>query len=130
MTLSYPSLLCSALLGQQGDAAGPMGARAIAQRVNGDGGTLRGRPFNNSNAAGILARAHYTGRYHDMRRDSRTGQLRPRVEWVDVACPAIITQDTFDTVQALRTIRNPQRTPPRITSGPTLLTAKIGRAHV
>src|SRR3546814_18595803 len=64
-----------------------------------------------------------------MRRDSRTGQLRPRVEWVDVACPAIITQDTFDTVQALRTIRNPQRTPPRITSGPTLLTAIARCGH-
>src|SRR3546814_13198288 len=62
-------------LALQGDGAGPMGARAIAQRLNGEGMTLRGRPFNNSNVAGILARAHYTGRYHAKRRDSpKTGR--------------------------------------------------------
>ena len=114
-----------------GDGTGPMGARAIAQWLNARGDHLRGKSFSNSNVAGILARDHYTGRYFTMRRDARTGQRRPSEQWVAVACPAIIAQADFDAVQALRAVRNPRTTPPRVTAGPTLLVglARCGHAE-
>ncbi len=109
-----------------GNGAGPMGARAIAEWLNLHGHTLaNGNKFNNSNVTGILRRCHYRGHYFDMTCDENGGQA-PECNWVRVECPSIISDKTMDEVAALRALRRPTVTAPRITNGPTLLT-KIAR---
>lgn len=111
-----------------GKGSGPMGARAIAEWLNERGYTLsNGHKFNNSNVAGILGRCHYRGYYFDMTRDEQGGKA-PEDTWVRVECPQIIPEETMDAVAALRAVRRPTVTPPRVVNGPTLLTkvAKCG----
>ena len=107
---------------------GPMGARAIAEWLNKHGYTqANGKKFHNANVSGILQRCHYRGYYYDMKLDEN-GETAPQDTWVRVECPQIISEETMDAVAALRAVRRPRVTPPRITNGPTLLTkvAKCG----
>ncbi len=50
---------------------------------------------------------------------------KPTDEVITVAVPPIIDEATFATVQARMKARNPKVTPPRVVSGPTLLTGLI-----
>ncbi len=63
-----------------------------------------------------------------MTRDENGG-LAPENTWVRVECPQIIPDATMDAVAALRALRRPRVTPPRITNGPTLLT-KVARCGI
>ena len=121
------SIVCKIFdLATVGNGAGPMGARAIAEWLNLRGHTLaNGNKFNNSNVAGILGRRHYRGHYYDMTCDEN-GEQAPESNWVRVECPRIISDKTMDEVAALRALRRPTVTAPRITNGPTLL-AKVAR---
>jgi site-specific DNA recombinase len=76
-----------------------------------------------SNLDVVLRRTTYMGTHYFNQKDSRTGERRPRDEWVPIAVPPIIDEKTFQTVQTRLGERNPRRTPPRVVSGPTLLTA-------
>jgi site-specific DNA recombinase len=69
----------------------------------------------------ILTRATYIGR-HEFNKRSKTKELKPVSEVIDVAVPPLIEQATFDAVQAQLRSRNPKVTPARVVSGPTLLT--------
>ncbi len=111
-----------------GDGNGPMGGRAIAEWLNERGYTqANGAKFTNSNVAGILARHHYRGHYFDMTR-AEDGGLAPEETWVRIECPRIIADETMDAVAALRAVRRPMVTPPRVTNSTVLLTkvAKCG----
>lgn len=116
-------------LADRGVDGTPMGGRAIARYLNERGYTRRGKPFYNATVAGILGRDHYLGRFAGNRFDTH-GKLLPEDEWTWVECPQIIEQAKFDRVAALRQKRAPRNTPPRETSGPTLLIgiAKCGIA--
>lgn len=97
------------------------GGRWIVKQLNEAGRTLRGARFANSNVAGILARAVYTGVYHDRTADD--DGITPDVEdAIAVTCPPIITRDQFDRVAAMRATRNPRRMAPHVAAGTTLLT--------
>ncbi len=113
-------------LAQFGDGNGPMGARAIAKWLNARGYTLRGGRFNNSNTAGILSRKHYVGYYMDGKQNEFKEPL-PEDQWITVPCPAIISDEEFLNVAALRAKRSPKVTPPRVVSGVTMLPAAIAR---
>jgi site-specific DNA recombinase len=111
------------LLYLEGDGeSGPIGIKKIASWLNGRGYSYRGKPFHVSNVDEVLRRTTYAGTHYFNRTDSRTGERRPREQWVPVAVPPIIEEQSFQTVQARLAERNPRRTPPRVVSGPTLLT--------
>ena len=107
-------------LAERGLDGTPMGGRAIAEYLNARGYTRRGKPFYNATVAGILSRPHYLGRFVGNKFNFE-GKLLPEEEWSWVDCPALITQDQFDRVAALRAGRAPRTTAPRIVNGPTLL---------
>lgn len=105
-----------------GEGKGPMGARAIAEWLNERGYSFGNKaPFNNSNVAGILGRSHYQGHYFDMTLDE-DGEKASEETWVRVPCPAIVSPEDMETLAALRAVRRPTVTPPRVTNAPTLLT--------
>jgi site-specific DNA recombinase len=101
---------------------GPMGVKAIADHLNTRGMTLRGRRFHVSNVYDILTRSTYGGTHYFNRMDSKTRRRKPREQWIAVETPAILESGLFERVQATLKARNPKKTPPRVVSGPTLLT--------
>jgi DNA invertase Pin-like site-specific DNA recombinase len=106
-------------------AGGPMGVKAIAVHLNGrhiftrDGGR-----WGIGAVHQILMRSTYVGR-HEFNRRSKAKAPNPADEVIAVAVPPIIDQPTFDAVQAHLRSRNPKVTPPRVVSGPTMLTGLI-----
>lgn len=96
------------------------GGRWIVKTLNDRGTTLRGAKFSNSNLAGILGRAHYSGIYHDKTADDEGFAPEPE-DWIAVECPAIVAREQHDRVAAIRANRNPRKTAPHISAGTTLL---------
>ena len=111
-----------------GRAGLSLGVKAIAARLNGEGVRFRGKLFHISNVHRILTSPTYVGVLYFNRRTAKTGQMKPRDEWVAVAVPPLVGEEEFNQVQGSLAARNPRRTPPRVVSGPTLLTglAKCG----
>jgi site-specific DNA recombinase len=99
-----------------------LGVKAIAVRLNGEGQRFRGKPFHISNVHRILTSPTYAGTHRFNRRDSRTGQTKPADEWVTFEVPAIVSSKVFEKVQTSLAARSPKRIPPRVVSGPILLT--------
>jgi site-specific DNA recombinase len=98
------------------------GVKAIAAKLNGEGVTFRGKPFMISNVHRILTSETYTGRHWFNVSNSKSGRLRPQGEWVATTVPAIISAETFETIQLQLADRAPQKTPARVVNNPTLLT--------
>ena len=114
-------------LAEKGLDGTPMGGREIAKYLNSHGYTRRGKKFHNSSVADTLSRAHYLGSFVGNKYDY-DGNLLPEEEWTWVACPQLVSREQFDRIAALRAVRSPRQTPPRVVSGPTLLVglAKCG----
>jgi site-specific DNA recombinase len=113
----------------EGDgASGPMGIKKIVSWLNQRSYSYRGKPFHVSNIDLVLRRTTYMGTHHFNQTDSRSGERRPRDQWVAMSVPPIIQEADFQTVQARLAERNPRQTPARVVSGPTLLVglAKCG----
>jgi site-specific DNA recombinase len=107
----------------EGDGeSGPLGIKKVVSWLNGRNYSYRGKPFHVSNVDDVLRRTTYAGTHYFNRKDSRTGERRPREQWVPMEVPPIIDEQTFQTVQARMAERSPRQTPARIVSGPTLLT--------
>ena len=117
---------CTFRLARFGEGAGPMGARNIAKWLNERGYTLRGGRFYNSNVAGILGRTHYAGYYEDAKKNEFKEPI-PEEDWVRVPCPAIVTEEDYLEVAALRAKRSPKVTAPRVVNGVTMLPGSIAR---
>jgi site-specific DNA recombinase len=116
----------------EGDgSSGPLGIKKIVSWLNGRNYTYRGKPFHVSNVDVVLRRTTYMGTHYFNQKDSRTGERRPREEWVAMTVPPIIDEADFQTVQSRLTERNPRQTPARVVTGPTLLTgiARCGRPN-
>jgi site-specific DNA recombinase len=102
--------------------SGPMGVKAIVSHLN----TRRiftrdGGRWGIGQLHRILTRRTYIGE-HEFNKRSKTKELKPISEIVTVPVPPLIDLETFDAVQAHLKARNPKVTPPRVVSGPTLLT--------
>ena len=113
---------------QWGDKqSGPLGIKAIATYLNERGYRTRlGARFGIRTIHCILTNTTYIGELIFNRRDAKLGRDKDPSEWVTVAVPPIIERAQFDDVQATLKARDPRVTPPRVTTGPILLT---GLAH-
>ncbi len=105
--------------------SGPMGVKSIASHLNAKGIFTRdGGRWGIGSLHRMLTRPAYIGR-HEFNKRGKTKELKPSDEVITVAVPPIIDEATFATVQARMKARNPKVTPPRVVSGPTLLTGLI-----
>ncbi len=108
---------------EHGDRGNSLGVKAIAAHLNAKGIRYRGgRRFHTGLVHRLLTRPTYKGEHVFNRKDSKTGEAKPPSEWITVPVPAVIPPAAFDRVQALLKSRQPQRVPPRVVNGPTLLT--------
>ena len=102
---------------------GPMGIKAIASYLNSEGyRTRRGGYFGTSLVARILRDRTYIGEYVYNKKNYKMNEMNPAEDRIIIPVPVIIEGREFDEVQALLTSRNPRVTPPRIVTGPILLT--------
>ncbi len=108
---------------------GPVvGVKAIVNRLNGKGIAFRGKLFHISNVHRILTSRTYAGEHTFNQRLAKTGNLKPPADWIVTTVPSIIAPEDFEAVQVSLAARSPRQTPPRVVTGPTLLTgvAKCG----
>ena len=110
-------------LALQGDKqSGPMWVKAIVSHLIGKGMFTRtGGRWGVGQVHRLLTLRTYIGE-HQFNKRSKSGKVNPPEEDVTVPVPPILERETFDQVQQLLKVRNPKVTPPRVTSGPTLLT--------
>ena len=105
------------------DGSGSMGIKAIASFLNAhDIRTRDGGRWGVSGVHEVLTRTTYIGRHRFNRRSARAKALKADTEHAVMAVPPLIDEADFHEVQRLLRARNPRVTPPRVVSGPTLLT--------
>lgn len=102
-----------------------MGCKEITKHLTDKGLLMRGKPWGIQKIHKLLSDSLYMGDYCFNVIDSRTHQKRPPEEWVKTSIPAIIDAATFEQVRAKRESRAPDKTPPRRTASPTLLTGLL-----
>lgn len=78
--------------------------------------------FSVNTVHGILTIPIYVGEWSFNRRNAKTQALKPDAELIRIEVPAIVTREEFDAVQDTMKINAPANTPPRIVTGPILLT--------
>ena len=103
--------------------SGALGVKEIVKWLNTRGyRTRRGKTFGVGSVHKLLTNTVYIGRWKFNQTSSKTGERKPGGEVVEIPVPAIIASDVFERVQRQLHARNPKVTPPRVTTGPTLLT--------
>ncbi len=107
----------------EGDGeSGPLGVKKIASWLNTRGyKTPRGGAYYLGRVHAMLTNETYTGTAWFNRKDSRSGETRPRDKWIRLSVPAIISTDDFQRVQLMLKDRRPTMTPPRLSSSDVLL---------
>jgi site-specific DNA recombinase len=112
----------------EGDGGkGPMGVKEVTKALNARGLRTRlGARFGVASVHKILTNPVYAGRWRFNQREAKTGRSKPANEIIEVAVPAIIEQPAFDRAQRSLKARDPRVLPPRVVTGPILLT---GLAH-
>ena len=110
-------------LASEGDGtSGPMGVKNIVSYLNRNSMLTRsGGRWGIGQLHRILTRRTYIGE-HRFNRRSKKGEVKPEEEIVTVAVPPLIDLETFEAVQSRLQANNPKVTPPRVVSGPNLLT--------
>ena len=108
----------------EGDnCSGPIGVKAITSWLNEHGHRTRsGGLWGLGRVHALLTNPVYSGRQRFNRKDSRTRRIKAEVEQVYCDADPIIGSAIFEAVQRTLKSRNPKVTPPRIVSGPILLT--------
>lgn len=109
---------------REGDGTnGPMGVKSAAVWLNNHGHrTRRGARWGIGPLHKLLTNPVYKGEAHFNRTDSKTRTAKPAAEHVVVPVGPIIDAAIFDAVQAQLKARNPKVAPPRVVTGPILLT--------
>ena len=103
--------------------SGPLGCKAITSHLNAHGHRTRsGARWGTGMVHRLLTSTVYRGEYRFNRKGARSCETKPETDQVAVAVEPIIDATAFDAVQAMLHARNPRVTPPRVVSGPILLT--------
>lgn len=109
---------------REGDGrSGPMGVKSAATWLNDHGYRTRaGARWGIGPLHKLITSPTYKGEYRFNRTDWKTKALKPEAEHVSVAVDPIIDALAFDAVQTALRARNPRAMPPRVVTGPILLT--------
>lgn len=103
--------------------SGPLGIKRLVSWLNEKGHRSRlGGRFSVNTIHGILTNPVYVGEWSFNRRNAKTQALKPDSDLIRIEVPSIVTREEFDAVQATMKMNAPANTPPRIVTGPVLLT--------
>ena len=84
--------------------------------------TRRGKSFGVGQLHKLLTNTVYIGRWKFNQASSKTRKRKADDEVIEIPVPAIVELDTFEQVRRQLHARSPKRQPPRVTTGPILLT--------
>lgn len=109
---------------REGDGTtGPMGVKAVTNWLNERGyRTRKGAKWGIGPLHKLITSTTYKGEHRFNTEVWKTKEAKPESERVAVPVDPIIDPATFDAVQAQLKSRNPKVTPPRVVTGPILLT--------
>jgi site-specific DNA recombinase len=103
--------------------SGALGIKEIVKWLNARGyRTRRNNFFGVGHIHKLLTNTIYIGRWKFNQTSSKTHKRKANEEIVETPVPAIIDTDIFERVQEQLRSRNPKTQPPRVTTGPILLT--------
>ena len=103
--------------------SGALGIKEIVKWLNARGyRTRRSNSFGVGHIHKLLTNTIYVGRWRFNQTSSKTHKRKADDEIVETPVPAIMDADMFDRVQRQLHARNPKTQPPRVTTGPILLT--------
>lgn len=118
------------LKGDTASGTPPLGVTAIAAWLNKRGfQTRKGCHFGVGPLHKLLINPVYVGRGRYSIRNSAHGPQSSKGELIEFKVPAIIEQSQFDAVQQRLVDHNPKVTPPRVVTGPVLLTGLATCEH-
>jgi site-specific DNA recombinase len=104
-------------------STGPMGIKAIVNWLNANGHRTRsGAAWGVGPVHVMLTNTVYMGIARFNIRDSKTQTRKSETEHVTAEAPIIVDPPIFERVQSQLKARNPRANPPRVVSGPILLT--------
>jgi DNA invertase Pin-like site-specific DNA recombinase len=104
-------------------SSGALGVKEIVKWLNARGyRTRRSKSFGVGQVHKLLTNTIYIGRWKFNQTSSRTRKRKAEDEIVEIPVPHIIETDTFEQVRRQLHARSPKRRPPRVTTGPILLT--------
>ncbi len=108
----------------EGDAGkGPVGIKEVTKVLNSRGLRTRlGARFGVASVHKILTNPVFAGRSRFNQREAKSGRAKDENEVIEITVPAIIERNVFDKVQTSLAARNPRVLPPRVVTGPILLT--------
>ncbi len=108
----------------QGDGqSGALGVKEIVKWLNARGyRTRRGKTFSVGSIHKLLTNTIYIGRWRYNQTSSKTRDKKPAAEIIEISVPGIIEPHVFEQVQRQLHARSPKVAPPRVTTGPILLT--------
>lgn len=109
---------------REGDGtSGPMGVKAVTCWLNERGYRTRaGAKWGIGPLHKILTRTTYKGEHWFNQKVWKTRERKPAAEQIVVSVVPIIDPPVFDAVQAMLKAKNPRVMPPRVVTGPILLT--------
>ena len=103
--------------------SGALGVKEIVKWLNARGyRTRRSKSFGVGQVHKLLTNSIYIGRWKFNQASSKTRKRKAEDEIVEIPVPHIIETDTFEQVRRQLHARSPKRRPPRVTTGPILLT--------
>lgn len=110
-------------LHREGDGEGhALGAVGIAAYLNRHGERTRsGGLWHASSVHRILTNEAYVGRVYMNKVENRTGQERPRSDWVYSPAPPLVSDEEFEDTQIRLQERAPDRQAPRTTTSDVML---------
>jgi site-specific DNA recombinase len=104
-------------------SSGALGVKEIVKWLNARGyRTRRSKSFGVGQVHKLLTNSIYIGRWKFNQASSKTRKRKAEDEIVEIPVPHIIETDTFEQVRRQLHARSPKRRPPRVTTGPILLT--------
>src|ERR1700730_621849 len=104
-------------------SSGALGVKEIVKWMNARGyRTRRGKSFGVGQLHKLLTNTVYIGRWKFNQTSSKTRRRKADEEVVEIPVPAMVELGTFEQVRRQLHARSPKRQPPRVTTGPILLT--------
>lgn len=104
---------------------GGMGSKTTARSLNKRGLTYRGKPWSKDKVMKVIGETAAIGVYYWGKKDTKTGILRPKEEWISIELEPILDRDLFEMAQQLRAARDPDKSVGRTGSSPLLLAGLI-----
>jgi site-specific DNA recombinase len=110
------------LNGNKGQALGMYG---VARYLNEKGIAYRGNAWTSGRVNDLLQNPAYIGEHYFNKKGHKTGERKPKEEWILIKVDPIVEENVFKRVEERRKARNPVNVPPRVVNSPTLLTGLL-----